>query len=108
MTSAGPRPGSGSGSPSTWPPPRLVREHQRPGDRDQDNGLDGKIAASEGLNLAVDFLPGSADFGPLGWTADEGFASELLWFDALILNVDYSQVRYTGYNLLVVDCAPAP
>ena len=66
------------------------------------------LRASEGLNLAVDFLPGSADFGPLGWTEDEGFASELLWFDALILNVDYSQVRYTGYNLLVVDCAPAP
>ncbi|HEY6791473.1 MAG TPA: hypothetical protein VI365_29595 [Trebonia sp.] len=42
------------------------------------------------------------------WTADEGFASELLWFDAFTLNVGYSQVRYTGYNLLVVDSAPAP
>jgi hypothetical protein len=46
------------------------------------------LRASVGLNLAVDFLPGSAGFDPLGWTADEDFASELLWFDALIQNVD--------------------
>ncbi len=28
------------------------------------------LRASEGLNLAVDFLPGSVGFDPLGWTAD--------------------------------------
>ena len=73
--------------------------------------LDGKIAASEpdqeiqellraseGLNLAVDFLPGSAGFDPLGWTAGEEFASELLWFDALIQNVDRT---WRNPNLLV-------
>ena len=38
------------------------------------------LRASAGLNLVVDFLPGSANFDPLGWTADEDFASELLWF----------------------------
>src|SRR3984885_8361315 len=42
------------------------------------------LLASVGLNLAVDFLPGSAGFDPLGLTVDEDFASELLWFDALI------------------------
>jgi hypothetical protein len=73
--------------------------------------LDPKIAASEpdreiqqllgasaGLNLAVDFLPGSAGFDPLGWTAGEGFASELLWLDALTLNVDRT---WRNPNLLV-------
>jgi hypothetical protein len=56
------------------------------------------LRASEGLNLAVDFLPGSAGFDPLGWTADEDFASELLWFDALIQNVDRT---WRNPNLLV-------
>jgi hypothetical protein len=51
-----------------------------------------------GLNLAVDFLPGSAGFDPLGWTADEDFASEVLWFDALIQNVDRT---WRNPNLLV-------
>ena len=53
---------------------------------------------SVGLNLAVDFLPGSANFDPLGWTADEDFASELLWFDTLIQNVDRT---WRNPNLLV-------
>ncbi len=56
------------------------------------------LRASEGLNLAVDFLPGSAGFDPLGWTADEDFASELLWLDALTLNVDRT---WRNPNLLV-------
>ena len=42
------------------------------------------LRASEGLNLAVDFLPGSVGFDPLGWTADPDFASRVLWFDALV------------------------
>src|ERR1700743_1194633 len=40
--------------------------------------------ASAGLNLAVDFLPGSAGFDPLGWTVDEDFASGLPWFGAVL------------------------
>jgi hypothetical protein len=56
------------------------------------------LRASAGLNLAVDFLPGSAGFDPLGWTVDEDFASELLWFDALIQNVDRT---WRNPNLLV-------
>jgi Protein of unknown function (DUF3037) len=56
------------------------------------------LRASEGLNLAVDFLPGAAGFDPLGWTADEEFASEVLWFDALIQNVDRT---WRNPNLLV-------
>src|ERR1700751_5855861 len=53
-----------------------------------DQEIQDLLRASEGINLAVDFLPGAAGFDPLGWTADEEFASEVLWFDALIENVD--------------------
>jgi len=56
------------------------------------------LRASEGLNLAVDYLPGSAGFDPLGWTAGEDFASELMWLDALTLNVDRT---WRNPNLLV-------
>ncbi len=56
------------------------------------------LRASEGMNLAVDFLPGSAGFDPLGWTADKTFASQLLWFDTLIQNVDRT---WRNPNLLV-------
>ena len=56
------------------------------------------LRASEGLNLGVDFLPGSVGFDPLGWTAEPGFASQLLWFDALVHNVDRT---WRNPNLLV-------
>ena len=56
------------------------------------------LKASQGLNLGVDFLPGSAGFDPLGWTADTGFASQLLWFDALVQNPDRT---WRNPNLLV-------
>ena len=46
------------------------------------------LRASEGLNVGVDFLPGSAGFDPAGWEVDAEFASSVLWFDALIQNVD--------------------
>ena len=63
-----------------------------------DQEIQDLLEASAGINLAVDYLPGSAGFDPLGWTADEDFASELLWFDALIQNVDRS---WRNPNLLV-------
>jgi hypothetical protein len=56
------------------------------------------LRASEGLNLGVDFLPGAAGFDPLGWTADADFASQVLWFDALVQNVDRT---WRNPNLLV-------
>jgi len=56
------------------------------------------LRASEGLNLAVDFLPGSVGFDPLGWPADPDFASRVLWFDALVQNVDRT---WRNPNLLV-------
>jgi hypothetical protein len=40
------------------------------------------MRASSGLNLAVDFLPGSVGFDPRGWRVDRDLASRVLWFDA--------------------------
>ncbi len=56
------------------------------------------LRASEGLNLGVDFLPGSVGFDPLGWTAEPDFASQVLWLDALVQNVDRT---WRNPNLLV-------
>jgi hypothetical protein len=56
------------------------------------------LKASQGLNLGVDFLPGSAGFDPLGWTAEAEFASQLVWFDALVQNPDRT---WRNPNLLV-------
>ena len=56
------------------------------------------LRASGGLNLGVDFLPSSFGFDPLGWTADRDFASQVLWFDALVHNVDRT---WRNPNLLV-------
>ena len=56
------------------------------------------LRASEGMNLGVDFLPGSFGFEPLGWTAEPEFASRVLWFDALVQNVDRT---WRNPNLLV-------
>jgi hypothetical protein len=56
------------------------------------------LRASEGLNVGVDFLPGSAGFDPAGWPVDAEFASSVLWLDALIQNVDRT---WRNPNLLV-------
>ena len=45
--------------------------------------------ASAGLNLGVDFLPGSLPFAPAAGPApDPELAARIVWFDALVTNVD--------------------
>src|SRR5437868_13528434 len=46
------------------------------------------IKASAGLNLALDYLPGSVMFDPVVEPVDTGLASKVVWFDALVTNVD--------------------
>jgi hypothetical protein len=46
------------------------------------------IRASDGLNLALDYLPGSLTFDPLVDTVDPDLASRIVWFDALVTNMD--------------------
>jgi hypothetical protein len=46
------------------------------------------IRASAGLNLALDYLPGAITFDPLVDRPDSELASAIVWFDALVTNVD--------------------
>jgi hypothetical protein len=46
------------------------------------------IKASVGLNLALDYLPGSVMFDPVSVTPDAVLASRIVWLDAFITNVD--------------------
>ncbi len=48
------------------------------------------IQASVGLNLALDYLPGAVNFDPVADQVSGSFASQVVWFDALISNVDRS------------------
>ena len=46
------------------------------------------IRASGGLNLGMDYLPGSLPFDPVADSVEPGLASSVVWFDALTCNVD--------------------
>ena len=46
------------------------------------------LRESAGSNLAMDFLPGSMTFDPVVETVDVELASQIVWLDALITNVD--------------------
>jgi hypothetical protein len=46
------------------------------------------MQTSAGLNIALDYLPGSATFDPLVFLPDAQLASAIVWFDAYICNVD--------------------
>ena len=56
------------------------------------------LGNSGGLNLALDYLPGSITFDPLIEIIEPRLASKVVWFDCLITNVDRT-ARNT--NLLV-------
>jgi hypothetical protein len=68
------------------------------GRHEPDEEVQDLLNASPGWNLGIDFLPGALGYDPLGWSADADFASRVLWFDALIGNVDRS---WRNPNLLV-------
>jgi hypothetical protein len=46
------------------------------------------LRASAGLNLALDYLPGSVTFDPIAQRPDADLASRVVWFDAYVTNVD--------------------
>jgi hypothetical protein len=47
------------------------------------------ISASAGLNVGLDFLPGALPFEPAaGVPVDPSLAAAVVWFDALVTNVD--------------------
>jgi hypothetical protein len=67
------------------------------GKYEADEEVQDLLTASVGLNLGVDFLPGSFGYDA-GCTPDPGLAASILWLDALTANVDRS---WRNPNLLV-------
>ena len=61
------------------------------------------IHDSAGLNLALDYLPGSVNFDPVVHAIPADLASRIVWFDALVTNVDRTP-RNT--NMLMWHRAP--
>ena len=53
------------------------------------------ILDSAGLNLALDYLPGSVTFDPIVQKIDADLASRIVWLDAFVTNVDRT-VRNTN------------
>lgn len=49
------------------------------------------LLRSPGINLGLDYLPGSMTFDPrAGWQPDADLAANIVWFDALVTNTDRS------------------
>jgi hypothetical protein len=74
------------------PVPELVTVELDPalGVAEPDQEVQELLRASPGLNLGIDFLPGALDLDPKAFPIDPGFAGRVLWFDALVGNVDRS------------------
>ncbi|MER7394467.1 HipA family kinase [Streptomyces sp. NPDC000151] len=80
--------------------PELVRMQLDPviGLGEPDQEVQELLKASGGLNLGMDYLPGSLGFDPLAFEVSAREAGRVVWFDALINNVDRS---WRNPNLLV-------
>ena len=53
-----------------------------------DPEIHGLIHDSAGLNLALDYLPGSVTFDPVVHAIDPELAARIVWFDGYVTNVD--------------------
>ncbi|RFU85351.1 hypothetical protein DY218_17905 [Streptomyces triticagri] len=80
--------------------PDLVRMQLDPviGRSEPDQEVQELLKASGGLNLGMDFLPGSIGFDPLAYEVTSAEAGRIVWFDALVNNVDRS---WRNPNMLV-------
>jgi hypothetical protein len=81
------------------PVPELVTVELDPalGNSEPDQEVQELLRASAGLNLGMDFLPGALDLDPSAFAVDPMLAGRVLWFDALVGNVDRS---WRNANLL--------
>ncbi|MFE3739604.1 HipA family kinase [Streptomyces sp. NPDC059134] len=82
------------------PVPELVRMELDPviGLSEPDQEVQELLKASGGTNLGMDYLPGSIGFDPLAYEVSSEEAGRIVWFDAVINNVDRS---WRNPNLLV-------
>jgi hypothetical protein len=58
------------------------------GQTEGDEEIQDLLKASKGLNLALHFLSGALTFDPVVTTVDAKLASQIVWLDAYITNVD--------------------
>jgi len=82
------------------PVPELVLVDVDPvlGRAEPDEEVQDLLRASPGINLGTDYLPGALGFDPNAHAVDPDLASRVLWFDALVGNVDRS---WRNPNLLL-------
>ena len=82
------------------PVPELVLVEVDPvlGRAEPDEEVQDLLRASGGLNLGMDFLPGALGFDPVAHVVAPELASQVLWLDALVGNVDRS---WRNPNLLL-------
>ena len=80
--------------------PEIVFAHLDPalGRTEPDEEIQDLLRASAGLNLALHYLSGAITFDPLVTAVDAKLASQIVWLDCLVTNVDRTP-RNT--NLLV-------
>jgi HipA-like kinase len=64
----------------------LVEIDPELGRAEPDPEVNDLITSSGGVNFGLDFLPGALEYKP--GSVDATFAAELVWFDALMTNVD--------------------
>ncbi|WP_149550536.1 HipA family kinase [Streptomyces marokkonensis] len=72
--------------------PRLVTVELDPvlGLGEPDQEVQQLLKSSGGTNLGMDFLSGALGFDPIAFEVDPGEAGRIVWFDALVNNVDRS------------------
>ncbi|KUL43911.1 HipA family kinase [Streptomyces regalis] len=80
--------------------PRLVTVELDPvlGLGEPDQEVQGLLKSSGGTNLGMDFLSGALGFDPLAFEVSPEEAGRIVWFDALVNNVDRS---WRNPNLLM-------
>jgi hypothetical protein len=65
------------------------------------------IEASAGLNMGMDYLPGSVAYDPAALPVDPDLAARIVWFDAFVTNVDRtprnSNLLYWHRQLYLID-----
>ena len=66
----------------------LARTEPDPEIQDLIRASSNLVDSSLGLNLALDYLPGSVTFDPLSFIPDAELASRIVWFDAFTSNID--------------------
>jgi hypothetical protein len=76
----------------------LVDLDPRIAPREPDQEVQDLLRASAGINLGLDFLPGSVGYDGLRWTPPAEDAARLLWLDAFTGNVDRT---WRNPNLLI-------